>query len=330
MRRLSTVFHLRRKVGTKGILITHPVHVRYLTGLPLDDARLLILPRRIILYVSVLDRQPAEGIAQGIALRDTSRLATDMALLRSCAFESEYVTVSRLFLWKRRCMHTKFVRFSGLLEECRRSKDPDELRCIRRAERITRELLRRIPAALRTSISEEELARRLKIWALELGADGMAFPPIVGFGPSTGTPHHRPGSRRLKKGDIVQIDVGAKFGGYCSDASDVFFTSRPTSDQQRIYGAVSEAQQAALKAVRPGVTNRALDLKARSILKREGIEDAFCHSLGHGVGLDIHEGVSLSHKAKEMKLLKNEVITIEPGVYFPGKWGMRVEKIVIV
>ncbi|MDP6561596.1 MAG: M24 family metallopeptidase, partial [Candidatus Peribacteraceae bacterium] len=142
--------------------------------------------------------------------------------------------------------------------------------------------------------------------------------------------HHHPTSRKLKKGHIVQIDVGAKVNGYCADQSKIFFTAKKTPLQKKVYSALDRAKSESIKAIKPGVTNHKLDQIARSILKKEGLEQYFTHSLGHGVGLDIHEGASLSQKAKKTKLLKNEIITIEPGVYIPGKFGMRLEDEVIV
>jgi Xaa-Pro aminopeptidase len=158
----------------------------------------------------------------------------------------------------------------------------------------------------------------------------MAFPTIVGFGENTAFPHHHPTTRRLKRGDIVQIDLGVKAGGYCSDYSRVFFTAKPTAEQRKALLALKRAKAAAEQLIRVGMENRVLDLKAREVLASFGIEKAFTHALGHGVGLEIHEGLSISKKAKRKKLLKNEVITIEPGVYFPGKWGMRVEDTIVV
>lgn len=168
------------------------------------------------------------------------------------------------------------------------------------------------------------------MWAHELGAEGMAFPSIVAFGKNSSRPHHHPTSQKLKKGDLVQIDIGAKYNNYCSDRSVVFFTKKPTPVQQKAFSAVYEAKEKAKRAVKKGASTQTLDRIARDVLKKYGMEDAFTHSLGHGVGLDIHEGVTLSSRAPDKKLLKGEVITIEPGVYFEGKFGIRLEDMVIV
>jgi Xaa-Pro aminopeptidase len=231
---------------------------------------------------------------------------------------------------KKLAPHMRLVDKGGVVECYRRQKDEGEIKLISRAQRITKELLRRVPSALRPGITEEKLARQLQIWALELGADCLSFDAIVAFGTHTGFPHHVPTSRTLKKGHIVQIDVGATVRGYCSDMSRVFFTAPPTPQQKLVYDTLLKAQKRAMDAVKPGVGTAELDRLAREVLKSQGIEEAFCHSLGHGVGLEIHEGITLSQLRKSVELLQGEVITIEPGVYFPGKFGMRIEDMVIV
>ncbi|MBI3332149.1 aminopeptidase P family protein [Candidatus Peregrinibacteria bacterium] len=329
--RPTTAADLLRQAKNRSFLVTNPTNVRYLTGLPGDSGYLLIVPGKMLFFVDELAHQMAtETVKRGITVKHAKDAQTFMARLRTCGFEEDTVTIQQFRKWKKKYPNIKFVQCLDVVEEYRRSKDAEELRTLHRAERITEELLRRVPQALRKGITEEKLARQLTIWALELGAEGLSFDPIVAFGTHTGTPHHVPTSRRLKKGHIVQIDVGAKLGGYCADRSEVYFTKKPTALQERVYLTLCEARDAAMDAVRPGVTTHALDKIARKILKREGIEHAFTHGLGHGVGLDIHEGVILSQKAPVQTLLKHEVITIEPGVYFAGKFGMRVESMVYV
>ena len=209
-------------------------------------------------------------------------------------------------------------------------KNKNEIRWIRQAESITEEILSRIPRVLRRFPTERELAHMLDLWARDFGADGLSFDPIVAFGNHTSCPHHRPTDRRLQEGHIVQIDVGARYHGYCADRSKVFFTSVPTKKQEYVLNAVREAKDAAKAFAKEGVTNHELDRLARNILKSYKLNKYFVHSLGHGVGLDIHEGINISQKSPEQKLLKGEVITIEPGVYFPGKFGMRLEDMVFI
>jgi Xaa-Pro aminopeptidase len=257
-------------------------------------------------------------------------LETAMKKVRRCGFEENYVSVARFKRGKKLFSSTSFIGVRGSVEFFRRSKDEAELKKILRAHAITEELLRRIPSSLRVNISERALAWKIETWARELGADGMSFATIVAFGKHTSRPHHRPTDKKLKKGDIVQIDLGATYKGYCSDRSVVLFTAHPTVEQQRIYDALMEAKNTAIDAVKIGASTRELDRIARNVLKRHKLDQYFTHSLGHGVGIDIHEGVTLSQRGADDHLMEYEVITIEPGVYIPGKFGMRLEDMMIV
>lgn len=285
----------------------------------------------MILFVDSRYSEASEkGVKDGIKVKDIDKLDRSLEKVPECGYESEHITVDVLRRWKRKNKNTKFVRRKGVIQHFRRQKGDDEIRRFKRSQRITRELLRRIPAALRSLPTEKGLAWKLETWARELKADGLSFDPIVAFGHNTSCPHHHPTDKKLKRGQIVQIDVGVKYKGYCSDQSKVFFTGTPTSLQKKVYLAVEEAQEKVIDALEPGVTNHKLDRIARKVLDEHGFEKYFTHSLGHGVGLEIHEGISLSQKAPQKKLLENEIITIEPGVYLPGKFGIRLEDEVIV
>lgn len=329
--RPRTPGELLRAAKIPAFLISDLVDIRYLTGLTLSEGSLLMLPRRVVLFVDDRYRFAAErDVRPGITVRDVALLPQILRDVKLCGCQAENVTMQRLRSWKKKFPNTKFVHKVGTLRRFRRSKEPDELRALKRAESITEELLRRVPHALKKGITELKLARQLNIWALELGADGLSFDPIVAFGTHTASPHHRPTARALKKGHIVQIDCGARIAGYCADRSEVYFTAKPTALQKRVFKTLCEARDAAMRIANAGASTHMLDRTAREILAREGMETAFTHSLGHGVGLDIHEGVTISSRAKEEFLLPHEVITIEPGAYFEGKFGMRVESMVYI
>lgn len=320
-----------RGVDAPALLVTDILNIRYLTGVKLTSGILLISAKGFELFVDGRYTEIAEDNARkGIRVRPHMELDKTLSKLKRCAFESENITVARFTGWKKKFKNTKFVQSSGVIEEFRRSKDAEELKCFRKAQSITQAMIAKVPALLRRPISEHAVAWKLREWAMEMGADGLAFEPIVAFGTHSSRPHHRPTDRVLKKGNIVQIDVGAVYRGYAADQSAIFFTAKPTPLQMSVYAAVADAYVQCCEAVKTGVTNVALDAMAREILKGYGYADFFVHSLGHGVGLDVHEGVNLSSRAPEKKLLKNEIVTIEPGVYLPGKFGIRLEKEVVV
>lgn len=321
---------LLRHAKTPAFLVTNLTNIRYLTGVEVSAGAVLFTPRQMLFFVDGRYHEMAAGSTTGCTVRPMDDLARMLRRVQACGCEAETVTLSQRERWKKGFCSTRFFPKHGVVAHFRRDKDPDELRNFRRAQQITHELLKRIPAALRARVTEREIAWKLLEWAIALHADGLAFDPIVAFGSHTSRPHHHPTTRALKKRDIVQIDVGARFGGYCADQSAVFFTGKKTQQQERALAAVQEAKQEAERMVRAGVSTHALDRRARSILKKHGVEEAFSHSLGHGVGLEIHEGVTLSQLRPDEKLLASEIVTIEPGVYFPGKFGIRLEDEVIV
>ncbi len=322
---------LLRQSKTPAFLVTEPLNIRYLTGIYRDAGVLLATPSKLLLFAdprfhSGVERQ----VRKGIVVRDAAELPRFLRKVRRCGFEANRVDVGRLESWERSFPSVTFVPRMDVVESFRRQKEADELAALRRARRITKIILQRVPSALYPGVRERDLARTMKVWALELGADDLSFDPIVAFGSNTSSPHHVPTLRALRRGHLVQIDVGARVDGYCGDMSAVYCTGTLTAEQRRVLAVLKSVQRRAMHAAHAGVTTHALDRLARDLLREKGIEEAFCHSLGHGVGLEIHEGVTLSQKRKEEQLLRNEVITIEPGVYFPGKWGLRVEDMVFV
>ena len=322
---------LLQESGLPAFLVSDLLNIRYLTGLSMTAGLLLVTPRAFTLFVDArYAEQAAADAYKGIAVKAVGDLEGMLKKIAVCGFEGDDVTVSRLKGWRARFGATRFVRTSGIVEAFRRQKDDSELKLLRRARRITKEMLRRVPSALRRSITERDLAWKLEQWARELGADGLSFEPIVAFGTHTSRPHHRATTRPLRKGHVVQIDVGAKYRGYCADLSEVFFTAPLTPEQQAVYQAVREAKDAATDAIRPGVSSVNVDEAARKVLRGYQMEEYFPYATGHGVGLDVHEGPVLGRGRRGKRLLEGEVLTVEPGVHLPGKFGIRLEDMVEV
>jgi len=316
---------------TDAFLVSNLTNILYLSGVSVSAGFVLIKAKKSILFVDGRYAEKAKGtVRKGISVLDIEKIAQELKTVKNCGFEASDVTVDRLSRWKRNFLNTKFVQKKGVVEEYRRTKDKDEIRHFEKAQRITNDLMTRIPSSLKQGVTEMQIAWMLEALARELGAEGLSFDAIVGFGSNSSRPHHSPTNRKFKKGDMVQIDVGAKVNGYCADQSRVFFTGPKTKLQEKVFIALGRAKKESEAAIKPGVTNHELDKISRSVLKEYDLEKYFIHSLGHGVGLDIHEGITLSQKAKKTPLLKNEIITIEPGVYIPGKFGMRLEDEVIV
>lgn len=317
-----------QQANTEAFFVTNLVNIHYLTGVELTAGSVLVEPTKITLFTDARYTEAATRTVTGrTKVRDIGKLETAMKKVKQCGFEADDISVSRRKRWVRLFKNTKFVQRSDVIDEFRRSKEPDELQKILKSQRITRDMYKRIPKLLKQGITELELAWKIQVMAHEAGADGLSFDPIVAFGSHTSSPHHHPTDRKLKKRDIIQIDMGVKYQGYCSDQSRVFFVGDPTGPQARVYEAVEQAKMAAEKAVTVGIKASDIDAIARESLG--DYAEFFTHSLGHGVGLEIHEGVSLSARSKQ-RLLENEIVTIEPGVYLPGKFGIRLEDEIVV
>lgn len=218
---------------------------------------------------------------------------------------------------------------TGVVEELRMVKDPAEVALIRESARITDAALERVVAGGLVGRTEREVAWDLRVAMHELGAEGPSFDTIVAAGAAGASPHAVPGDRVIPEDTLVVIDMGCVHEGYCSDMTRTFATGTPPEELGRAYEVCAAAQLAALEACRPGIGRGALDAVARDIITDAGFGPAFGHSLGHGVGLEIHEAPRLARDA-EGELRPGMIVTIEPGIYLEGLGGVRIEDLVVV
>lgn len=325
-KRLQKAQKLIKKQPFQALYVTSLVNIHYLTGIEASAGALLVTPKTTILFLDSRYSEMAKVRApRNVIVQDPVTLLDQLKTLKKIGIEAEHMTVARLQRLQSKLKSSKFVQTSGLIEGLRRVKDKHELKVIAKACAITKTVLREIPSLLKPGTTERKLAWNIFQLCHQYGAQGLAFDTIVAFGENSSKPHHHPTDRTLRTGDIVQIDMGAKFASYCSDYSRVYFTAAKTKEQAIAYKALSEAKKKAESLLKKGVTNHELDKEARKVLKHYGFDKEFSHSLGHGLGLDIHESPTLSAKAPKMTLQKDELVTIEPGLYFEGKWGMRLE-----
>jgi len=203
------------------------------------------------------------------------------------------------------------------------------LQLIRDAVALGAKLFDRALEVLRPGVKEVEVAAEMEYAARRSGAEEMSFPTIIASGARSALPHGRASEQRIAAGGFVVCDFGVILSGYCSDQTRTVWVGAVTEDARRAYEAVREAQQAAIEAVRPDVAVGDVDAAARKVLRKAGLGRYFTHSTGHGVGLEIHEAPRVADGQKDI-LEPGMVITIEPGVYFPGKWGVRIEDMVAV
>jgi Xaa-Pro aminopeptidase len=220
------------------------------------------------------------------------------------------------------------VPASTVLGPIRAIKDQAELGLLKRAARYADETFGRLLQDRLETLTERQVARRLRDLLLETGHESVAF-TIVGSGPNGASPHHEPGAREIHAGDAVVLDFGGRSGGYCSDMSRTVAVTRAPAELPRVYDVVREAQEEAFHAVRPGVPAEEVDRAARRIIEREGFGDLFVHRTGHGIGLEEHEPPYIV-EGNQDPLRPGMCFSIEPGVYLPGEFGVRIEDIVTV
>lgn len=223
----------------------------------------------------------------------------------------------------------EFVDVSVSILESRKIKDKREINNLKEAAKIASESIEKVYNALKEGMTEKEVAALVVYEMMKNGADGPSFSTIVAFGENSSQPHYSPGERKLKKGDVVLIDYGALYNGYCSDVTRTASFGKANSEVAEVYSIVYRAQQESMKIIKENVNGKEVDLKARNVIDSTKYKDTFIHSLGHGIGLDVHDHSALSPNL-DFPLKENMVITDEPGIYLPGKFGVRIEDDVIV
>ncbi len=336
---------LRRKLtraGLPGLLVNFLPDVRYLCGFTGSSAALAVTRRTARLFTdSRYTTQAAEEVQAAqvqIVASSPSVAAVQWLAAQSgvtmAGFDPARTTVADLARWKGELpssLRRSFLEAipAPFVEMLRVVKDEDELAVMAQAALAGCRLFDGILRFLRPGVAEMAVAAELEHQARLLGAEGMSFETIVASGVRSAMPHGRATAALLPKRGFVTLDFGIIHKGYCSDMTRTVYLGRPRPGERKAYEAVLEAQEAAVDAVAPGASCAEVDEAARSILRREGLGEAFSHSTGHGVGLEIHEPPRVG-AGQRTRLVAGMVVTIEPGVYLAGQFGIRIEDMVEV
>jgi len=324
-----------------GLLISHLPNIRYLCGFTGSAGLLLVEETGSVFFTDVrYDTQAHEEVkAAKVVIARKSVLAALGEFLSgrrrrtkgwTIGIEAEHFTIAeKKRLTKVRPSGVTLKDAPSLVERARMVKDDDELQRIRAAVALGAKLFERALEVLRPGVKETEVAGEMENAARRGGAEEMSFPTIIASGARSALPHGRASDQQIAPGGFVVCDFGVILSGYCSDQTRTVWVGTVPEDARRAYEAVKEAQQAAVDAVRPGIAVGEVDAAARKVLRKAGLGRYFAHSTGHGVGLEIHESPRVADGQREI-LQPGMVITIEPGVYFPGKWGVRIEDMVAV
>jgi Xaa-Pro aminopeptidase len=327
---------IRRELNKKKInclIVTKPANVTYTTGFLGDDSWAVITKVRVYLVTdSRYTEQALNECPHCRIIQRTDSLAKATAKLVKELKSVQAVTVEKStsladFEELRKHMKAQPKSITDCLETIRSSKSAGEIAAIKAAARVAAQALRRTLRYIKPGVTESELAGMLDFQIRKLGATN-SFSTIVAFGPNASRPHHQPGRKKLKRKDTILIDFGVKYKAYCCDITRCFVLGRATTFYEKVYDVVEQAQAAAIKMVKAGVKITAVDAAARQAIDKNDLP-VYGHGTGHGLGLEIHELPFLKPESKG-KLKAGQVITIEPGVYIPGKLGVRIEDDVLV
>ena len=323
------------------LLISAPENRQYLSGFTGSAGYLLITKGQASLVTDFRYTEQAANQAPGYqVLQVGAGWGWLLELLKEngtkrLGFESQDMTVAtyqdllNAFKEEPALSHTSLVATSGIVEELRTTKYPEELALLQKAIDASDAAMEAVCPAIAQGMTEREVAWRMEVAMREFGADSTSFDTIVAAGPNGAMAHHRPTDRPIGLGEPIVIDMGARVGGYCSDITRTVVVGEQDDAFRRVYDIVVGAQLTAIHTVKAGMSGQECDNLSRSIIAEAGYGDNFGHSLGHGVGLAVHEGPRVGSKSSD-QLKPNTVFTIEPGIYITGWGGVRIEDIVLL
>lgn len=347
--RLAATRKLLQDDGLDGLLVSCPENRRYLSGFTARDSHinessgfLLITQEAAYLLTDFRYRDWAAAEAPLFDVRVyTKGLATMLpdllqGIKGGClGFETFYLTQ---YAYQKIIQETEnaglpvvWQPVESLVEKVRALKDTEEIEIIKQSLAITEKVIAAVSRQLRPGLTEKEVAWMIELALREHGAEGPSFPPMVAFGTNSARPHHDPEERQLRNGEPVIIDMGARYQGYCSDMTRTFCLGEPEPRFKEIYSIVHQAQQKAEAGIKAGMMSNEADGLAREVIAAAGYKEAFGHSLGHGVGLAVHENPTLSPVAERaVELQAGMIATIEPGIYLSEWGGVRLEDMILV
>lgn len=332
-RRLAALAEGLTAAHVDGLLVTSLPSIRYLTGFSGSSALLLVTQRDVVLVTDF--RYQTQAVAEAgevarVSIESQSlwtglwQQMTQLTGLQVVGFEAAHLLYRDFQRLLEQGARWQWRPTTELVETLRERKDADEVESIVAAARVATEALDRTLAQVRPGLTELEVAGMLEHAMRDAGSEDFAFASIVASGERAALPHARASSRRIERGDFLLLDFGAVVGGYCSDVTRTVVVGRATDEQREIYDVVRAAQERAAQGVRAAMTGRDADALAREYIEQRGYGELFGHSLGHGIGLEVHEAPRLARTA-DAPLPPGAVVTVEPGIYRSGWGGVRIE-----
>ena len=323
--------------GLDAILLTSEANCYYAAGF-MGEGIALVTRRGSWYFTDSRYTEAADkAIGDAAVIREVSREKPFSALINEAlaeagaekaGFEEQRMTVAEHAVYSEK-LHCTLTPASSLMTELRGSKDEEELSCMTAAQRIAEGALEQILKEIRPGMTEKEIAARLNYLMVSAGAEKTAFDTIVASGPNGSMPHAVPGMRKVREGDFITMDFGCVYKGYCSDMTRTVALGRPSDEMRNVYDIVLQAQLAGIAAAKAGVTGAVIDGAARKVIQDAGYGVYFGHSFGHSLGIDIHEAPNAA-PGNDKPMPDGAVVSAEPGIYLPGKFGVRIEDVMIL
>ncbi len=314
-----------------GVLITSPYNMQYFSGFDGGEGAILIRKNECLLFTDSRYSEAAQASSKDIEVvewKSRRDLYERMADLKTVAFEDGFMTVAELEDFRKNT-RSEFIGKGTEINKLRMVKEPWEIEKIAIAEEIGDRAFSHILGYIKEGVTERDISAEIEYFMKKQGAEKTSFDTIAISGHKTSMPHGKPDNKKVQRGDFITLDFGCVYEGYCSDMTRTVVLGKASERQKEIYNIVYEAQMAGLSAIKAGTKCADADKAAREIIERAGYGKYFGHSLGHGVGLLIHEQPNLSPKS-EMVLEDNMVVSCEPGIYIPKLFGVRIEDLVCV
>lgn len=338
MNNIQRIQEALARQGLDAILLTDEKNQRYAAGFPFTDGAVLVAQKKAWLLTDSRYIEAAEKAAGGcctVQMFDREHSLNDLLLaaLAECgaeklAAEDEKLSRARWTAFEK-ALGRSLLPAGGLMAELRASKSEDEIASMIRAQRISEKALEAVLGIIRPGMSEKEVMAELVYHMLKFGSEGNSFDPIVVTGANTSMPHGVPGDTLIREGDFVTMDFGSLSDGYCSDMTRTVAVGTATEEMKNVYYTVLEAQLAGIAAARSGIPGKLIDKAARDVIEKAGYGPYFGHGFGHSLGLDIHEGPMAGPRG-EAPMAENDLCSAEPGIYLPGKFGVRIEDVMII
>src|SRR5688572_10465998 len=339
--RHKSVRDAMKELNLDGIMLTHPPDLAYLTNFTGDDSIGLFTARDFFLVTDFRYTEQANleagwltVVIREAKMADALADALTQAKVKRVGFEANYAAVGQIRALEKalaeRKITVELVPLENVMTNIRKVKDDHEIDLIRKSVAVAEEAFDSIRAEIKPGLTENHLAGLLVFELRSRGASDSSFPVIVAAGTNSSLPHYRPGESLVQRDQPLLIDWGALYKGYCSDLTRTLMIGRVSDKVKQIYKVVYEAQQAAIKFLRPGVTTMQADRVARDVIEKGGFGKQFGHGLGHGIGREIHELPTMRKTGGEEELRPGMIVTVEPGIYLPGEGGVRIEDDVLI